>query len=104
MNDKIHLEFYNFDLTMPYGSISLSAKTSIGDEGELKIYSQLKIKEFQYNDIANQFDKVIPYIELKEKVWVQDSLAKINLDINLSALFHFDPFKIKYLQIEEGKM
>ncbi|MCF6222749.1 MAG: hypothetical protein L3J34_03370 [Flavobacteriaceae bacterium] len=103
-NDKIHLEFHNFDLTMPCGSISFSAKTSIGDEGELKIYSQLKIKDFQYNDIANQIDKVIPYIELKEKLGVQDSLAKINLDINLSALFHFDPFKIKHLQIEDGKM
>jgi AsmA-like C-terminal region len=103
-NDKINFELNKFDITMPYGSISIAAKTSLDDEGELKIYSHLKLNDFPYSYIANPIDSIVPYLNPKKNKWVQDSLNKINLDINVSAFFRFDPFKIKNIHIENGKM
>jgi AsmA protein len=89
---------------MPYGSISLSAKSLITSEDELKVDTELKINDFPYNYVNNPIEEIVPFMDPTTKIWVLDSLAKFNLELNLSSLLEFQPFKVKNVNIINGKM
>jgi len=102
--DKINLTFNKFDIKLPYGIVSLMAKTSINDTDELKINGRLKLTDFPYNYLSDPIEKIVPYIDPSTNIWDSDSIAKFNLDLNFSTLIKFEPFTIKNVQIENAKM
>ncbi len=103
-DEKIYLDLTKLMVEMPYGSVNISATLSINNEDELKVNTQLNINDFPYNYVINPIEEMVPYMNPTTKIWVQDSLAKINMDLNLSSLIQFQPFKIKNLNISYGKL
>ena len=102
--NNIHLDFSKFDVEMPSGDLNVTAIISINDKNELKIKTQLLMNEFAYNYIVDPIDEIVPYFDPKDKKWDLDSLTKFNLNLKLSTLIKFEPFQIKNVNIENGKL